>query len=138
MTEVRLSTVDGIAKDGILEELTLPELIEVWAKDEIDRRLREVDLFSSQIVDCATNLGTLHVLPERGGFREGSRAVEVLVEVRDRRMHCSRIGAWTEEKFGVDDDDAFERAYIKAMAHAVIQLLPASVWRPWVRAELAS
>lgn len=133
-----MSAQDGITKDGVLEELTLPELIEVWAEDEIARRLREVDLFSSHIVRGASDLGLFHVRPERGGFHDGSRSVEVLVEVQDHRVRESRIGAWSEKKYGQEDVDAFERAYVKAMAHAIIQLLPASVWRPWVRAELTS
>lgn len=125
-------TVSG----GILEELTYPELVDLWVEGEINRRLREVDLFSARIVEGAEELGTLQVLPQRGGFCENSRAVEVLVEVRDRRECCTRIGAWKERKFGEDDRRAFDRAYLKATAHAIIQLLPATVWRPWIRAAL--
>ena len=35
---------------GVLERLTLPELIDIWAEDEIYRRLQEVELFSRTIV----------------------------------------------------------------------------------------
>ena len=128
------NTVSG----GILEQLTLPELIDVWAEEEIYRRLREVELFSNTIVREAERLGTLDVLPERGGFCEEKGAIEVLVEVRDRTERCSRIGAWREKIFDHDDYRAFDRAYEKAAAHAIVQLLPATVWRPWIEAALRS
>ncbi|MFQ5743091.1 MAG: hypothetical protein ACE5HV_05815 [Acidobacteriota bacterium] len=120
----------------LLEELTLPELVDLWAEEEIYRQLREVELFSSTIVREAQRLGTLLVLPERGGFCEERGAIEVLVEVRDQLERRTRIGAWREKKFGSDDRRAFDRAYKKATAHAIIQLLPAAVWRPWIQATL--
>jgi hypothetical protein len=124
------------SKGGVLEDLTLPELVDIWVEGEINRRLHEVDLFAGPIVRGARRLGTLHVLPERGGFNEKARSVEVLVEVRDCRRRRTRIGAWLEKKRGCDDIEAVERAYEKATAHAIIQHLPASIWRPWtVRAS---
>ena len=123
---------------SVLEQLTLPELIDLWAEEEIYRRLREVNLFSKTIVREAQRLGTLVVMPERGGFCEERDAVEVLVEVRDQRERCSRIGAWREKFFDRDDRRAFDRAYEKATAHAIVQLLPAAVWRPWIEAALRS
>ena len=114
---------------GVLEQLTLPELIDIWAEDEIYRRLEEVELFSTTIVEEARRLENLHVVPLRGGSCDEKGAIEVLVEVRDKHDHRSRIGAWRETKFGLDDHRAFERAYEKATAHAIIQLLPATVWR---------
>jgi hypothetical protein len=121
---------------GILEQLTLPELVDLWAEDEIYRRLQEVDLFSGTIVREAVRLGDLEVMPERGGFLDESESVEVLVEVRDRQERCSRIGAWCEKKADRNDELAFERAYEKAFAHAIIQLLPATVWRRWIGTRL--
>ena len=118
---------------GVLEDLTLPELVDIWVEGEITRRLQEVDVFAGPIVRGARRLGTLHVMPERGGFHEKASSVEVLVEVRDHRRRRTRIGAWLERKRGRDDVDAFERAYEKATAHAIIQHLPAAVWRPWTR-----
>jgi len=50
---------------GILEQLTLPELIDVWAEDEIYRRLQEVDLFSTTIVREAQRRENLLVMPPR-------------------------------------------------------------------------
>jgi len=125
---IRPSTVTG----GALEELTFSELVDFWAENEIYRQLREVELFSASIVAGAQRLGDLRVMPERGGFSEGRRFIEVLVEVRDHRQRCTRIGAWREKKFGRKDQRAFDRAYAKATAHAIIQLLPATVWRPWL------
>ena len=54
-------------KDGVLEQLTLPELIDVWAEDEIYRRLQEVDLFSTTIVREAQRRENLLVMPLGGG-----------------------------------------------------------------------
>lgn len=125
---IRPSTATGSA----LEELTFSELVEFWAENEIDRQLREVELFSSNIVAGAARLGTLRIMPERGGFYEDRRSIEVLVEVRDFQQRCTRIGAWREKKFGKKDERAFDRAYAKATAHAIIQLLPAAVWRTWI------
>jgi hypothetical protein len=121
---------------GVLEQLTLPELIDIWAEDEIYRRLQEVELFSRTIVREARRLENLHVVPLRGGFCDEKGAIEVLVEVRDRHENCSRIGAWRETKFNRDDNRAFERAYEKATAHAIIQLLPATIWRSWIGTAL--
>ncbi len=121
---------------GVLEQLTLPELIDIWAEDEIYRRLQEVELFSRTIVREARRLENLHVVPLRGGSCDENNAIEVLVEVRDQHEHRSRIGAWRETKFGGDDSRAFERAYEKATAHAIIQLLPATIWRPWIGTAL--
>jgi hypothetical protein len=128
---IRPSTATG----GALEELTFSELVDFWAENEIARQLREVELFSSSIVAGAQQLGTLRVLPERGGFCEDRRSIEVLVEVRDFQQRCTRIGAWKEKKFGRKDERAFDRAYAKATAHAIIQLLPATVWRNWIDVE---
>ena len=119
-------------KDGVLEQLTLPELIDLWAEDEIYRRLQEVDLFSTTIVREAQRQENLLVMPLCGGSCEEHGAVEVLVEVRDPSEHRKTIGAWREKKRGSDDRRAFDRAYEKAIAHAIIQLLPANVWRPWI------
>ena len=131
---IRPSTVTEsyLSKMPTLEELTFSELVDFWAENEIDRQLREVELFSSSIVAGAQQLGTLRIMPERGGFCEDRRSIEVLVEVRDHRQRCTRIGAWKEKKFGKDDQRAFDRACAKATAHAIIQLLPATVWRPWI------
>ena len=41
-----MSANANTVKDGVLEQLTLPELIDVWAEDEIYRRLQQVDLIS--------------------------------------------------------------------------------------------
>ncbi len=119
-------------KDGVLEQLTLPELIDVWAEDEIYRRLQEVDLFSTTIVREAQRHENLLVMPLRGGSFDEQDAIEVLVEVRDPNEPRKTIGAWREKKRGSDDRRAFDRAYEKATAHAIIQLLPATVWRPWI------
>ena len=119
-------------KDGVLEQLTLPELIDVWAEDEIYRRLQEVDLFSTTIVREAQRRENLLVMPLGGGSFDEQGAIEVLVEVRDPNEHRKTIGAWREKKRGGDDRRAFDRAYEKAIAHAIIQLLPAAVWRPWI------
>ena len=118
---------------GVLEGLTLPELVEIWVEDEIDRRMREVDFFHADIIDGALREDRLQVMPLRGGFHDRGRRVEVLVEVRDRLLRRSRIGAWAEPKRGAQDAEAFQVAYDKAMAHAIIQLLPANIWRRWIR-----
>ncbi len=123
-------------RGGVLERLTLPELVDLWAEEEIYRRLEEVELFATAIVREAQRQGNLLVMPERGGFFDEKECIEVLVEVRDPVECCSRIGAWRERKFGHDDRRAFDRAYEKATAHAVIQLLPATVWRPWIISRL--
>jgi len=115
------------------ERLTLSDLIELWAEREIEKRLREVEFFHEEINAGARELEHLQVMPMRGGFCEGPRDVEVLVEVRDRIHRTSRIGAWKESKRG-DRDTAFRAAYDKASAHAIIQLLPAMTWRPWIGA----
>lgn len=125
--------VDGKSiKDGVLERFTLPELIDVWAEDEIYRRLQEIDLFSSTIVREAQIREDLLVMPLRGGASEDKRSIEVLVEVRDPYQHRRCIGAWCETKRGSDDRTALDRAFEKATAHAIIQLLPATTWRPWI------
>jgi len=54
--------------------------------------------------------------------------------MRDQIRRTSRIGAWKEKKTRGNREDAFRAAYDKAMAHAIIQLLPAQVWRPWIGA----
>jgi len=119
-------------EEGILERLTLPELIDVWAEDEIYRRLQEVELFSTTIVREAQRRENLLIMPLCGGSFDEPGAIEVLVEVRDPNEHRKTIGAWRERKRGNDDRRAFDRAYEKATAHAIIQLLPATVWRPWI------
>jgi len=119
-------------EEGILERLTLPELIDVWAEDEIYRRLQEVELFSTTIVREAQRRENLLIMPLCGGSFDERGAIEVLVEVRDPNEHRKTIGAWRETKRGNDDRRAFDRAYEKATAHAIIQLLPATVWRPWI------
>jgi len=119
-------------EDGVLEQLTLPELIDLWAEDEIYRRLQEIDLFSATIVREAQLREDLLVMPLRGGSFEDRGAVEVLVEVRDPLRHLRCIGAWCERKLDRDDKTAFDRAYEKATAHAILQLLPATTWRPWI------
>ncbi len=125
--------VDGKSvTDGVLEQLTLPELIDLWAEDEIYRRLLEIDLFSSTIVREAEAREDLLVMPLRGGAFEEKGSIEVLVEVRDPHDHRRCIGAWCETKHGIDDRTALDRAYEKATAHAIIQLLPATTWRPWI------
>ena len=116
--------------------MTLTELVDIWVEGEIKRRFAEIDLFHADIVAGSRELGSLKVLPLRGGVHEKARSVEVLVEVRDRLQRRSRIGAWEEAKRDARDDDAFHRAYTKATAHAVVQLLPASVWRRWTSATL--
>jgi hypothetical protein len=123
-------------QDGVLEQLTLPELIDVWAEDEIYRRLQEIDLFAATIVREAQRQEDLLVMPLRGGSCEEKGSIEVLVEVRDPRDHRRCIGAWSEQKYDHDDRGAFERAYEKATAHAIIQLLPATTWRPWIGTRL--
>ncbi len=123
-------TSDG----GVLSQLTLPELVEVWVENEINKRLREVEFFYEEIVAGARALDHLQVMPMRGGFRDKPRSIEVLVEIRDNEQRRSRIGAAEERKRGRNDPDAFQRAYDKAMAHAIIQLLPADVWRRWIGA----
>ena len=121
-----------LVKEGVLEQFTLPELIDVWAEDEIYRRLQEIDLFSSTIVREAQIREDLLVMPLRGGAFEEKGCIEVLVEVRDPYLHRRCIGAWCETKRGSDDRTALDRAYEKATAHAIIQLLPATTWRPWI------
>jgi len=123
---------------GVLESLTLPELVDLWVEDEIDRRMREVDFFHAEIIDGALRDDRLQVMPLRGGFHDRGRRVEVLVEVRDRILRRSRIGAWAEKKRTAQDPEAFQLAYDKAMAHAIIQLLPATVWRQWIPAPASS
>lgn len=125
--------VEGV----VLEQLTLPELIDVWAEDEIYLRLQEIDLFSSTIVREAQRRENLLVMPLRGGALEEKGTIEVLVEVRDPLDHRRCIGAWCEKMIDGDDRRAFERAYEKATAHAIIQLLPAAIWRPWIGTHLA-
>ena len=127
-----MSVNSKTVKDGVLEQLTLPELIDLWAEDEIYRRLQEVDLFSTTIVREAQRQENLMVMPLRGGSFELSGSIEVLVEVRDPIEHRRTIGAWCEKKNGSTDHRAFDRACEKATAHAIIQLLPATVWRPWI------
>lgn len=119
-------------KDGVLEQFTLPELIDLWAEDEIYRRLQEIDLFSGTIVREAQIREDLFVMPLLGGAFEEEGSIEVLVEVRDPYHHRRCIGAWCETKRGSDDRTALDRAYEKATAHAIIQLLPAVTWRPWI------
>ena len=119
---------------GVLEQLTLSELVDLWAEREIEKRLREVEFFHEEIIGGARNLDHIQVLPLLGGFSEDHRHVEVLVEVRDQIQRINRIGAWKELKRG-DRETAFRSAYDKAKAHAIIQLLPANVWRPWIGAE---
>lgn len=119
-------------KDGVLEQFTLPELIDVWAEEEIYRRLQEIDLFSGTIVREAQIREDLFVMPLLGGAFEEEGSIEVLVEVRDPYHHRRCIGAWCETKRGSDDRTALDRAYEKATAHAIIQLLPAVTWRPWI------
>ncbi len=124
-----------ISEGGVLSQLTLPELVEVWVENEINKRLREVEFFYEEIVAGARGLEHLQVMPMRGGFRDKPRSIEVLVEIRDNEQRCSRIGAAEERKRTRDDPEAFQRAYDKAMAHAIIQLLPADVWRRWIGAR---
>lgn len=124
-------------KKGLLEQLTLPELIDVWAEDEIYRRLQEIDLFAATIVREAQRREDLLVMPLRGGSCEEKGSIEVLVEVRDPRNHRRCIGAWCEPKRDGNDRTAFERAYEKATAHAIVQMLPATTWRPWIGTHLA-
>ncbi|HJO04417.1 MAG TPA: hypothetical protein QGG47_10625 [Acidobacteriota bacterium] len=120
---------------GVLSQLTLPELIDLWVEDEIEKRLRQAEFFYEEIVAGAQHLEHLQVMPLRGGFRDRPRSIEVLVEIRDNEQRCSRIGAGRESKRTRDDPEAFQRAYDKAMAHAIIQLLPADVWRRWIGAS---
>ena len=127
-----MQTDGKLVKDGVLEHFTLPELIDVWAEDEIYRRLQEIDLFSSTIVREAQIHEDLLVMPLRGGSSEEKGSIEVLVEVRDPHDHRRCIGAWCETKRGSDDRTALDRAYEKATAHAIVQLLPATTWRPWI------
>lgn len=128
---------DRSVKEGVFEQLTLPELIDVWAEDEIYRRLQEIDLFAATIVRQAQIQENLLVMPLRGGACEDKGAIEVLVEVRDPRDHRRCIGAWCERLRGAGDHSAFDRAYEKATAHAIIQLLPATTWRPWIGTSIA-
>ena len=128
---------DRSVKEGVFEQLTLPELIDVWAEDEIYRRLQEIDLFAATIVRQAQLQEQLLVMPLRGGSCEEQGAIEVLVEVRDPRDQRRCIGAWSERKRGAGDNAAFDRAYEKATAHAIIQLLPATTWRPWIGTRIA-
>lgn len=128
---------DRSVKEGVFEQLTLPELIDVWAEDEIYRRLQEIDLFAATIVRQAQLQEELLVMPLRGGSCEDKGAIEVLVEVRDPRDHRRCIGAWSERLRDATDRTAFERAYEKATAHAIIQLLPATIWRPWIGTSIA-
>jgi len=128
---------DRSVKEGVFEQLTLPELIDVWAEDEIYRRLQEIDLFAATIVRQAQLQEELLVMPLRGGSCEEKGAIEVLVEVRDPRDHRRCIGAWSERFRDGGDRNAFERAYEKATAHAIIQLLPATTWRPWIGTSIA-
>lgn len=125
---------ESVGQGGVLEELTLPEVVEIWVESEIDRRLREVESHHADIIRGALACDHLQVMPLRGGFHDDRARVEVLVEVRDRIQRLSRIGAWEEKKSDRRDEDAFRRAYEKAMAHAIIQLLPPVIWRPWIRA----
>ena len=89
-----MSVNSKTVKYDVLEQLTLPELIDLWAEDEIYRRLQEVDLFSATIVREAQRQENLMVMPLRGGSFEKSGSIEVLVEVRDPSEHRSSIGAW--------------------------------------------
>ena len=123
------------ADGGMLERLTLTDLVELWAEREIEKRLREVEFFHEEIINGARDLEHLQVMPLLGGFCEGPASVEVLVEVRDQIQRTSRIGAWKEKKTRNNREDAFLAAYDKAMAHAIIQLLPAQIWRPWIGAD---
>jgi hypothetical protein len=129
---------EGTLTGGVLEDLTLPELVEMWVEPEIDRRLDEIERFHRAIIGGARGVEALQVMPLRGGFCEHPWSIEVLVEVRDRNQRLSRIGAWHERKRHRNDVDAFQRAYEKALAHAIIQLLPAAVWRPWTQAASGS
>ena len=131
-----MSVNSKTVKYDVLEQLTLPELIDLWAEDEIYRRLQEVDLFSATIVREAQRQQNLMVMPLRGGSFEQSGSIEVLVEVRDPNEHRKTIGAWCEKKHGSTDHHAFDRGCAKATAHAIIQLLPATVWRPWIGTHL--
>lgn len=119
---------------GLLGRLTLSDLIDLWAEREIVKRLREVEFFHEEIINGARRLEHLQVMPLLGGFCEGPCSIEVLVEVRDQIQRTSRIGAWKEKKTRGNRDEAFRTAYDKAMAHAIIQLLPAQTWRPWIGA----
>lgn len=118
----------------LLGRLTLSDLIDLWAEREIVKRLREVEFFHEEIINGARRLEHLQVMPLLGGFCEGPCSIEVLVEVRDQIQRTSRIGAWKEKKTRGNRDEAFRTAYDKAMAHAIIQLLPAQTWRPWIGA----
>ena len=120
---------------GVLSQLTLPELIDLWVVDEIEKRLKQVEFFYEDIVAGAQHLEHLQVMPLRGGFRDKPRSIEVLVEIRDNERRYSRIGAGVARKRTRDDPEAFQRAYDKAMAHAIVQLLPADVWRQWIGAS---
>jgi hypothetical protein len=122
------------AGGGLFERLTLSDLIDLWAEREIEKRLREVEYFHEEIISGARGLEHLQVMPLLGGFCEGPGSVEVLVEVRDQIQRTSRIGAWKDKKTRDNRQDAFLAAYDKAMAPAIIQLLPAQIWRPWIGA----
>ena len=88
----------------------------------------------AEIINGARRLEHRQGMPLLGGFCEGPCSIEVLVEVRDQIQRTSRIGAWKEKKTRGNRDEAFRTAYDKAMAHAIIQLLPAQTWRPWIGA----
>jgi hypothetical protein len=118
----------------LLGRLTLSDLIDLWAEREIVKRLHEVEFFHEEIINGARRLEHLQVMPLLGGFCEGPCSIEVLVEVHDQIQRTSRIGAWKEKKTRGNRDEAFRTAYDKAMAHAIIQLLPAQTWRPWIGA----
>ena len=122
------------ADGDLLGRLTLSDLIDLWAEREIVKRLREVEFFHEEIINGARRLEHLQVMPLLGGICEGPCSIEVLVEVRDQIQRTSRIGAWKEKKTRGNRDEAFRTAYDKAMAHAIIQLLPAQTWRPWIGA----
>ncbi len=132
--EAPMQTRQHSSDSGVLAQLTLPQLIDIWVEREIDKRLREVEFFHSDIVSGARQLDHIQVMPLRGGVHDRPRSVEVLVEVRDHARRYSRIGAWTERKRAANDLEAFHRAYEKALAHAIIQLIPAATYRPWIRA----
>lgn len=121
-------------RGGVLEQLTLTEVVELWVEGEINKRLQEVEHFHAEIIFGALSNYCLQVMPLRGGTRDKPRSIEVLVEVRDQVRRRSRIGAWSQSKRTGEDREAFRLAYDKAMAHAIIQLLPACTWRPWIRA----
>ena len=63
-----MSVNSKTVKYDVLEQLTLPELIDLWAEDEIYRRLQEVDLFSATIVREAQRQQNLMVMQEWTGL----------------------------------------------------------------------